>query len=64
MRWPWKILGTPVGGGGGGGPVEWMLFNLADDPGETTDLAGQYPDVRAELVELMPSVENAPGEGQ
>ncbi len=64
VRWPWKILGTPVGGGGGGGPVEWMLFNLADDPGETTDLAGQYPDVRAELVELMPSVENAPGEGQ
>ena len=65
VRWPWKILGSPVGSGGvGPEPAEWMLFNLADDRGETTDLAGQYPDVRAELVELMPSLENEPGEGQ
>lgn len=58
VRWPWKILGPPIGSGDDGEPVEWMLFNLADDPGETTDLAGQVPDVLAELADLIPRVEN------
>jgi arylsulfatase len=29
----------------------WLLFNLADDPGETTDLADARPDKLRELVE-------------
>src|SRR5690606_21056176 len=28
----------------------WQLFNLAEDPGETTDLAADHPDVMAELA--------------
>ena len=32
---------------------EWELFDLSVDLGETTNLAGQYPDVVAELRTLM-----------
>jgi len=32
------------------GPGEWQLFNLAADPGETTDLAAQHPEILAEIV--------------
>ncbi|MEM9965637.1 MAG: arylsulfatase [Asticcacaulis sp.] len=28
----------------------WALYNLADDPGETTDLSAQHPEKTAELV--------------
>lgn len=42
----WKALwiGPPNGPGG------WQLFDLAQDPGETTDLAAANPDVMAELA--------------
>ena len=30
----------------------WELFNMVVDPGETHDLAPQYPDKLAELLEL------------
>lgn len=36
---------TPPNGIGG-----WQLFNLAEDPGETTDLAADHPDVMTELA--------------
>ena len=31
---------------------DFALYNLADDPGETTDLSARYPDKRAALLEL------------
>jgi len=32
------------------GPDEWQLFNLASDPGETTDLSEKHPEILAELA--------------
>jgi arylsulfatase A len=29
------------------------LYNLADDPGETTDVAGEHPDVVAQIRQIM-----------
>jgi arylsulfatase A-like enzyme len=34
------------------GPEEWMLFNLAKDPGETTDLSETMPKLRSEMIEI------------
>jgi arylsulfatase len=31
---------------------DFALYNLADDPGETTDLSAQHPEKRAELLQL------------
>ena len=42
-------LGPTQGLGMGSGP--WRLYNLADDPGETVDLAAEMPELTAELVE-------------
>ena len=42
-------LGPTQGLGMGSGP--WRLYNLADDPGETMDLAAELPELTAELVE-------------
>ena len=42
LRWQWKPFGT----------AEWELFNLADDPGERTDLAADQPDKRDEMFRL------------
>jgi arylsulfatase len=35
----------------GSGVTVWRLYNIADDPGETRDLAALYPRLTAELVE-------------
>lgn len=32
------------------GPDDWQLFNLASDPGETTDLSADHPEIRSELI--------------
>lgn len=32
------------------GPDKWQLFNLTQDPGETTDLSEQHPDILNELI--------------
>ena len=32
-----------------GGDGVWRLFNLAEDPGETRDLAGEHPQKLAQL---------------
>ena len=42
VRGDWKILSAATG--------TWELFNLADDPGETNDLALQQPELLAELI--------------
>ena len=42
----WKILRLPKPFGSG----QWQLFDLEKDPGETTDLSDQYPDIRAALI--------------
>ena len=34
------------------GPGGWQLYNLAKDPGETTDLSGSMPELRGEMVEI------------
>jgi arylsulfatase len=46
FRGDWKALwiGAPNGIG------DWQLFDLATDPGETTDLAAANPDTMAELA--------------
>ena len=31
----------------------YELYNLADDPGETVDLSGQYPEILSELQDIM-----------
>ena len=43
---PWKAawLAPPLGKG------DWALYNLDDDPGELTDLAGERPEVLTELL--------------
>jgi arylsulfatase len=44
----WKILRLPMPMGTG----EWQLFDLAKDPGETTDLSAQHPEINEQLINL------------
>lgn len=44
-RGDWKVVRLPVPYGNG----VWQLYNLANDPGEVTDLADQHPELVAEL---------------
>lgn len=44
-RGPWKIVRNLKPWGDG----LWRLFNLEDDPGETTDLSASHPDILAAL---------------
>jgi arylsulfatase len=50
VRWPWKVVVLRDGPGTRGGNLQWLLFNLADDPGEITDLSEWYPELKSELV--------------
>ena len=58
IRGDYKIVndlpfGEPrLGGGMGVGPppTAWRLYDIANDPGETTDLAAKLPELTAELV--------------
>ena len=43
VRGDWKILMA-------GPSARWELFHLSDDPGETTDLANERPELLADLV--------------
>ncbi len=47
-RGDWKITYVPAPRG----PQRWELFNIKEDPGETTDLSGSKPDVLEELLKL------------
>jgi arylsulfatase A len=50
----WKIiLGTPGHGGNGGGASNIHLYNLADDLGETKNLAAEMPEKVTEMQALM-----------
>lgn len=42
----WKILRLPKPFGSG----DWQLYDLSKDPGETTDLSAQFPDLRTQLI--------------
>jgi arylsulfatase len=44
----WKILWLPPPFG----PGEWQLYDLSQDPGETNDLAGDFPDRLADMIAL------------
>lgn len=43
----WKLLRLPQPFGTG----SWELYNLKEDPAETTDLSEQYPEIKAKLME-------------
>ncbi|MCU0344076.1 MAG: sulfatase-like hydrolase/transferase [Ignavibacterium sp.] len=43
----WKILRLPLPMGSG----EWELYNLENDPAETTDLSDQYPEIKKQLID-------------
>jgi arylsulfatase A-like enzyme len=42
----WKILRLPLPMGTG----NWELYDIAADPGETTDLSSKYPDIKEQLI--------------
>jgi arylsulfatase len=42
FRGPWKLVGEL--------DKDWELYNLEDDPGETTDLSSQMPGLRREMI--------------
>lgn len=47
IKGDWKLLRLPVPFGTG----NWELYNIANDPGETTDLSDQHPDIKSALIE-------------
>jgi len=47
IKGDWKILRLPQPFGTG----TWELYNLKSDPAETTDLSGQFPEIKANLIE-------------
>ncbi len=57
IRGDYKIISqSPPRSGSGIGmgsvePSPWRLYNIVDDPGEKQNLAAEYPDLTAELVE-------------
>ena len=54
VRWPWKIIQIQSDSDDAntltGDRNKWFLFNLVDDPGETINLANQYPKIQSELI--------------
>jgi arylsulfatase A-like enzyme len=42
----WKILRLPVPMASG----EWELYDIEKDPGETTDLSAQFPEIKQQLI--------------
>ena len=47
IKGEWKILRLPPPYSDG----NWALFNLTNDPGETTDLSDTHPEVKKQLLE-------------
>ncbi len=57
-QWKAVYMNQPsVARGSGTGAAHWQLFDLARDPGETTDLAGEHPDTLRELEKWWESYE-------
>ena len=46
IRGKWKILRLPQPFGSG----NWQLYDLEQDPGETTDLSAQFPSIKDQLI--------------
>ncbi|HLO79965.1 MAG TPA: arylsulfatase [Chitinophagaceae bacterium] len=46
IKGDWKILRLPVPMGTG----NWELYNITNDPGETTDLSSKFPDIKEQLI--------------
>ena len=59
LQWPWKLIHLHTGGLSPGKPAqtapppEVQLFNLNEDPGETTNVASAHPERVAELGKAM-----------
>ena len=51
VRGDYKLINTPAAGGRGTPNTAWRLYNIAEDPGERNDLAGEMPDLTAELIQ-------------
>ena len=49
IRGDYKLINDPMPGGGMGVTV-WRLYNIAEDPGETRDLAALFPRLTEELA--------------
>jgi len=49
IRGDYKLINDPMPGGGMGVTV-WRLYNIAEDPGETRDLAALFPRLTDELA--------------
>ncbi len=47
IKGEWKILRLPPPFDDG----NWKLYNLTDDPGETTDLSDTFPEIKKQLLE-------------
>lgn len=51
VRGRYKVINEPSPDSEGVTRTPWRLYDLVDDPGEARDLAAQFPDITAELVE-------------
>ena len=51
VRGDYKLINTPAAGGRGTPNTSWRLYNIAEDAGERNDLAGEMPDLTAELIQ-------------
>jgi arylsulfatase len=47
IKGDWKLLRLPQPFGTG----NWELYELKNDPAETTDLSAEYPEIKAQLIE-------------
>ena len=49
----WKAVAdhAPMSSRGNFDQDRWLLYNMADDPNETTDLSGEHPDIVQDLVD-------------
>lgn len=66
-RWPWKVFRAPTSlvdpkrtPAPAAGEKSVMLFNLADDPNERTDLSAQRPDMLKTLLADLDTTPRAP----
>lgn len=53
----WKALQVPIGLGSG----QWLLFNLANDPAELTNVGSEYPKLLANMREAQRQYERNSG---
>jgi arylsulfatase A-like enzyme len=64
LKWPWKLIHLNTGGklakGAKPKPLVKELYNLAKDVGEEHNVAGEHPDLVAELDKLMADSWRAP----